>query len=694
MSNFFDDLIEDDQALRPKVSPFHMIQDDSQDEILDWLKQVSEFLLKSNTQRHTRLRGHLAAYRGIQFLTQKSRSDYRSSERVPIPKTQRLVVNHLFDLVETRVSQLTRLKPTIEVLPRNDEHEDKQTAKATKMLYDHLSELNNLDKIYQDLERQKLIFGETYLFITWDPSKGDRHPAAGQTVVSEDGKQLQVPDDLQTGDVCYEIELPWRVLLQNTEKWEDVEYIMRVKVKTADTLKKEYPGKAKDIKSDANIRLYDVKTMRNNKLEDEVVVYEFYHKKTKHTKEGRLIKFTATTILEDGPLPYTHGSFPCERYTDLDLPESLHAVSRLELIKPIQNMHNNLSTMLAKNIYMMGHAKWLMPRGAVNKLDLTNDHTIIQYQGPVPPQMVQGNPNPPEAFGFREKLKEEMEQIYGVHGVSRGQPPQGVTAAVALQFLNEEEFERSATDIAKRNQMIQSVARKSLSVAGDNYEPDDGRMLRILGKDNRYFIRSFDSANLHKPYDIKILNSSALAETKSAKIQRILETMERKPNLLSDERWVDLLDLGSDEKMNSLITEAIRSAESENEDLLSGREVADPEEWEDLILHWRTHTKEMQKRSFKEEVPPELREEFKKHVEITEFLMAEKALENPLFEAKLAQLELYPIFHKPGTIPRSREHQTVEAQGAFNRGEPTQAQIPAIEPDSIPGEQTGGSDGR
>ena len=28
-----------------------------------------------------------------------------------------------------------------------------------------------------------------------------------------------------------------------------------------------------------------------------------------------------------------------------------------------------------------------------------------------------------------------MGQIYGVLGVSRGQPPKGITAAVALQFL-------------------------------------------------------------------------------------------------------------------------------------------------------------------------------------------------------------------------------------------------------------------
>ena len=52
-------------------------------------------------------------------------------------------------------------------------------------------------------------------------------------------------------------------------------------------------------------------------------------------------------------------------------------------------MHDNLSTLLAKNIYLMGHAKWVMPRGACKIESLGNDNTIIQYQGPVPPQMLQ-----------------------------------------------------------------------------------------------------------------------------------------------------------------------------------------------------------------------------------------------------------------------------------------------------------------
>ena len=63
-------------------------------------------------------------------------------------------------------------------------------------------------------------------------------------------------------------------------------------------------------------------------------------------------------------LGYNHGKLPFIRLTDMDIPEQLNGVSQYEMVRPIQTMHDNLSTLLAKNIYLMGHAKWVMPRGA------------------------------------------------------------------------------------------------------------------------------------------------------------------------------------------------------------------------------------------------------------------------------------------------------------------------------------------
>ena len=71
---------------------------------------------------------------------------------------------------------MTRIKPAVDVLPTNDEFEDKNAAKAVKYLINHLWYINDIDAILQKMQRQARIFGETYCFIEWEPSKGDLHP--------------------------------------------------------------------------------------------------------------------------------------------------------------------------------------------------------------------------------------------------------------------------------------------------------------------------------------------------------------------------------------------------------------------------------------------------------------------------------------------------------------------------------------
>ena len=684
--SYFDEL-GDDRPDKINVKPFHSVKGQDEKKVLAWLAKVVETLEKQGIARQAKYRKNLEAYRGSS--NSPKRSDIRRSDRQSPNRVNKFVINHLYDMTETRVSQMTRIKPAVDVLPTNDEFEDKNAAKAVKYLINHLWYINNIDSILQKMQRQTRIFGESYCFIEWDTSKGDLHPL--YVKARDNNLDLDLLDDegnpvgkidknnpITIGDIKYDVEVPWRVYLQRQKEFEDVEYCFRVKIKSTEDLKKEYPSKKEKLKAETNVKAFSADDLTEHLLEEETVIYEFFHKKTKHCPEGFFAVFTKDVILESSELPYSHGNLPFERLTDLDIPEQLNGVSAYEMVRPIQSMHDNLSTLLAKNIYLMGHAKWVMPRGACKIESLGNDNTIVQYQGAMPPQMLQTSPNPPEAYAFRNSLRDEMGQIYGVQGVSRGTPPAGITAGVALQFLNEQEQERATSDVAKHNSLVQNMARKTIAVAGDYYQPDDGRMLRIVGKDNKYAIRHFDSANLSKDYDVRMQVGSALPESKAGKIQRIVEIMQMKPDLLSNERWVDLLELGNSDKMNTLITAAVKAAESENEDMMAGKPVDDPQDYEDHIVHWKTHTKAIQNRSFKEECPPEYREKVLDHIALHEFVMIEKAQANPAFEAKLAELPLFPIFPN-GFVPRSREHMQLVVQGQTNRGESVSDIVPGTE---------------
>ena len=171
--SFFDDIAEDSPD-KINVKPFHAIKKEDDKEVLEWCNKVVQTLEKQAIPRNSSIRKNLETYRGI--AASVLRSDIRRSERQFLQRVNKFVVNHLHDMTETRISQLSRLKPSVNVLPTNDEYEDRNAAKTVKYLMDHLWYINNIDEIRQKMLRNAFIFGESYCFITWNKEKGDLHP--------------------------------------------------------------------------------------------------------------------------------------------------------------------------------------------------------------------------------------------------------------------------------------------------------------------------------------------------------------------------------------------------------------------------------------------------------------------------------------------------------------------------------------
>lgn len=140
-------------------------------------------------------------------------------------------------MTETRISQLSRLKPAVNVLPTNDEFEDRNSAKAVKFLVDHLWYINDVDDIRQKMLRNAFIFGESYCFVNWNRDIGDLHPE----YVKAKSKGIDLfEEDInpKIGDISYEIECPWRVHLQRQRSLNEVEYCFRTHVIATETLKR------------------------------------------------------------------------------------------------------------------------------------------------------------------------------------------------------------------------------------------------------------------------------------------------------------------------------------------------------------------------------------------------------------------------------------------------------------------------
>lgn len=672
--SFFEDQDNLSAIAKPRQPIWALNLDDplSDKEILNWLNGELLDLQKNAEERHRLMQRNLVLYKGIQYIDQ-SRGDIRERGQDRSQPVRKIVANHIFDLIQNHVSRLIKYKPAVSVLPTNDEFGDKVSAKMTKYLLDHIwYERQFESKLSVDAAKLKAVMGEVYMFITWNPDLGDLHPdykklkgksgdkiplldESGEQQKDERGQPVFVSRPVRTGDVDYSVVNPLEIFLENKTKFEDVDYVFRMRTKPAAELRLIYPDKASVITPSQDFQLYNYEKMQLEPLRNQTVYYEFYHRPSLGLDKGRYIVFTKDAVLVNKEYPYSHRDLPFVRLTDIDVPGEVYGKSGIENIKALTATYNNLLNLVVRNQILVSHPKWMMPAGAAKKEALGNDITIVEYKGPQPPALVQSNPTSPETFEFMKALKEEFQQIYGIYGVSRGEPPPGIKAGVALQFLSEQENERFNEFVLKYNEFIRRVAIMTLSVAGSYYDASDDRMIRVIGKDNKWMTEFFDTSNLSKDYDVRVQNSSALSTSRAQRTQNVLDLAEKFPNIMTQEQVIDILDLAQNDKFVDAATASVRTAEAENELILQGKAKADgrklePEPYEDHVMHWKTHVQEMRKYSYKFETPVDLQDEMKDMVIAHEMFMVQYAKINPAYMEKLATLDGFPLFYRTPEI--------------------------------------------
>lgn len=683
-SNFFDIDIAG-QTMTPlwTLSDFN-----DEKKLIDWLKKTVECCEAYYRDFFQVQMDNLLLYKGIQWLNQDKYSNrFVDRQGVATRKSPRVVINHLFDFVEQWVSRLARYRPAVAIYPTNNEYQDEVDARISKYVLDHIWYQNTIDQYLQEFARQAKIFGEAYMWITWDPTRGDLHPdqikqtALGQRtpvlgpngnpVNSEQGDPLMIEKAVRVGDIKYQIDAPWHVFDMPCRNRDDIDWSIKWRATDIEYLKAKYPEKAKELKLDKSVEVFSNYRMDIGKLKNEVIEYELFHRQSEFLDKGRYIRFTSTCILENTDLPYSHGKIPYVKLTDIDVPDQIRGMSFFQQLFPIQNQINACASLIYKSLVLFAHPKIVMPDGACEVQQLENQSTVISYQGGVPPTLMVNNPVSGELFQYLDKLEQTAEKLSGIFTMSRGEAPSGVRAAKALRVLEEQEDKRAFNINIKYNQSgLVENAKQTLSIAGTFYNDSDGRLARVVGKDNEFQMVQFKSANLSKPYDIRIENTTALSQSPAAMIEDLNEIIQLQipdNSIISKEQYVEYLGLGRSDTFQDQVTKAVRCAKSENQDMLSGVAVAEPRPDEDLIAHWREHMKVPQSRDYKEgKVPDQLRAAFENHMMITEYLMFKKAfgltlstgqpieMGNPLFQQKLMLYPDWPIYFKipvPGQAP-------------------------------------------
>lgn len=540
-----------------------------------------------------------------------------------------VVINHLYDLTEQRVSRLSKFRPTFDVAPTNDEESDRIGARNMKTILDSISRKNKADFFFQDAERWNAVFGEDLIGVEWDASSGD---------IGEDGKPI--------GDVVFNNKEPFYVLYEPKVGWRKINYLIEIyDIMHVDEARKKF--KDSSIEPDKNSQIYSFQGDNEIAKEgDQIIVYRFIHKPTEYMENGCEAYVVGNKVknLETKKYRYSHNQLPYVRMTDIDLPGRAFPVSSYKFLVPIQHQYNKMVSMAHKAITLAAHPKWFMTKGACNIKSLGNLSTIVETKPGMPfPQLVAFNPVSRDVIEYKENMRSELQTISGIQGVSRGNPPPGARAESMLRFYEEQEELRSSTTVIKHNEAIRDVFSMAGSVAGDYYPQNPERLVRTLGTSNRFLIKKMSEIRVSTQNEVIVQNSTGFSESKEGRREEIKFLMEAAPGLVTPDMVADIYEISSPQKFYDVATAALSSAQAENQAFLNGEPVAEPKSFEDLIVHYRTHLIMIQSPTYKL-LPKIYQDAIEAHMLATEMLMEDAKIKNPAFSQLLMQFPYYPMF--------------------------------------------------
>jgi hypothetical protein len=116
-----------------------------------------------------------------------------------------------------------------------------------------------------------------------------------------------------------------------------------------------------------------------------------------------------------------------------------------------------------------------------------------------------------------------MMDISGQHEVSAGQVPAGVTAASAINLLQEADDTRLGPDIADMEETLANAGKRILDLIDRYY--DEERHIRVAGPDGAWDVAAFKDNMLKGCAEIQVQAGSGMPQSKAAKQAAIAQIL-------------------------------------------------------------------------------------------------------------------------------------------------------------------------
>jgi len=221
-------------------------------------------------------------------------------------------------------------------------------------------------------------------------------------------------------------------------------------------------------------------------------------------------------IFSNEGMLFKHGEYPFTKFSHIPTGEFYADSVINDLIEPQREYNRTRSQVIeAKN--RMAKPQLIAPQGSVNAASITTQpgQVIFYKHGMSPPQPLPLQPLPGYVLQELERTIGDMEDISSQHQISRGQAPNGVTAATAISYLQE----RDDSPLTSTYQSIEfgweKLAKHTLSHVNQFWDTE--RIVSGTGIEGTFDAITLKGSQIASGLDIRVEAGSALPISKAAK---------------------------------------------------------------------------------------------------------------------------------------------------------------------------------
>lgn len=465
----------------------------------------------------------------------------------------RKTINRIRAIARSEMSRYLSQVPNAVAVPSTAEDQDQRAALAAEQVWLSVSSAQHLPSYFARMIWWYVITGTGFIKTEWDNNSIDK--VSGQPGVIKYSApspfHLFVPD-LREADI------------------EDQPYVIQALVKPVEWIKRNYGALLGDrdlvasVSSGNQVIEASALGLTSEQKPDSCVLYETWIKPGGHDDfpEGGLIQQVDDIILNVVKgFPYKHGLYPYAKFENIPT-NTFYGESVLVDLNELQKEFNTLRSEISDAGKKMGRPQLLATIGSIVPGKVTNEAgLIIGVKAGYPmPQPLTPAPLPQYYVDQQQVVLQDMEDLSGQHEVSRGEAPAGITAGTAINYLQEKDNQFFAPQYQSIEAGYEKLAISTVELFMQ-YVPYP-RKVKTIGADGAFDTQMLSSSDVAGGTDIRIEPGSAVGESQAAKEAKVMDMFGM--GLIDQNMALRLMEVGGAQKILDILSAAEKKAQREN----------------------------------------------------------------------------------------------------------------------------------